>query len=116
MQLVLAFHNSWCSLCSFRSGEGTLTVRRPLFPLTYTNKSAGAPATVDAPAEAYLVLPICIRTDYLIEGVEVGVPCKLCLGSTLDGIDRRRQCGQFWSFVIHGLLPLFSLLKFTYIS
>ena len=78
-------------------------------------QTAGTPEVTNAPTVVYLLLPVCISTHGLpIFTIRKGVDMLLIGGAgTLNSIDRRRQCSQFWSFVFHGF-HLLSLLRLTY--
>src|SRR5205823_2700359 len=60
---------------------------------------------------AYLVLPVNVRLMRVVVGRRLGIledrDNGLHDAGSLNRIDRRGQCSQFWSFVFHGFHLLF---------
>src|ERR1700733_2477634 len=64
--------------------------------------------------EIYLAFPVLIHSGSFVHHPIVARVEQGLVRSSLNGVDRRRQYGQFWSFVFHGFSPPFvrDLLSF----
>src|SRR6266852_5006587 len=110
------------SVNAVRSGVSYFMVFDPYFFLISTSTAKrGNPwvlgcwsaQTSDAPAGRWL-FPVFIRKVGVVESASsTVVRGAIALLKSLNGVDRGRQCCQFWSFVFHGF-HLLSFVKFTY--